>query len=58
MVQVYFIGVPKGGAGKTTTADNLADYFVKMGKRVLGIDTDGQASWSHLKGLFPRKGRP
>jgi chromosome partitioning protein len=56
--KVIFIGLPKGGTGKTTTAENLAKRFVKMNLRVLGIDADGQASWSQLQGLFPRKDRP
>ncbi|MGH2496549.1 MAG: ParA family protein [Ktedonobacteraceae bacterium] len=56
--RVLYIGGSKGGTGKTTTAQNLADKFMTMGKRVLGIDGDGSASWSHLNGLFPKKGRP
>jgi chromosome partitioning protein len=36
----------------------LAAQYQAQGKRVLGIDADGQGSWSHLNGLFPKKGRP
>ncbi|GHO51443.1 ParA family protein [Ktedonospora formicarum] len=56
--RTMFVGSGKGGTGKTTTAQNLASAFVAAGYRVLGVDGDGQASWSHLNGLFPRQGRP
>lgn len=56
--RVLFIGGGKGGTGKTTTAQNLASALIARGLHVLGVDGDGQASWSHLNGLFPRKGRP
>lgn len=56
--RVIFIGGGKGGTGKTTTAQNLASALKASGLKVLGVDGDGQASWSHLNGLFPRKGRP
>src|SRR5260370_11240021 len=58
MARVYVVEVPKGGSAKTTTAQNLASYYAKQGKRTLGIDIDGQASWSQLQGLFPRARRP
>lgn len=58
VAQIEFIGGGKGGTGKTTTAQNLAAAFLAKGLKVLGVDGDGQASWSHLNGLFPRKGRP
>jgi chromosome partitioning protein len=58
MPYIIAIEVPKGGAGKTTTAINLSTYLLAAGLRVLGVDADGQASWSHLQGLFPKKGRP
>lgn len=34
----------KGGVGKTTTVLNLAGFAGRMGKRVLAVDTDPQAS--------------
>jgi chromosome partitioning protein len=58
MAYIIVIEVPKGGAGKTTTAINLSTYLIGAGLKVLGVDADGQASWSHLQGLFPKKGRP
>jgi chromosome partitioning protein len=56
--RIIFIGGGKGGTGKTTTAQNLASALLASGRKVLGVDGDGQASWSHLNGLFPKKGRP
>jgi chromosome partitioning protein len=56
--RIIFVGGGKGGTGKTTTAQNLAAALLARGMKVLGVDGDGQASWSHLNGLFPRKGRP
>src|ERR1700692_2786879 len=35
---------PKGGAGKTTVATNLASYFASMGDRPLLTDNDAQGS--------------
>ena len=32
--RVMFIGGSKGGTGKTTTAQNLADKYLAMGLRV------------------------
>ncbi len=34
----------KGGVGKTTLTTNLAEAFVRMGKRVLLVDSDPQGS--------------
>jgi chromosome partitioning protein len=56
--RVIFVGGAKGGTGKTTTGQNLASALLAKGLKVLGVDGDGQASWSHLNGLFPKKGRP
>jgi chromosome partitioning protein len=38
----------KGGVGKTTTVLNLAGFAGHMGKRVLAIDTDPQASLTRV----------
>lgn len=41
------IANPKGGAGKTTLATNLAGYFAARGKRVMLADLDRQQSSSN-----------
>jgi chromosome partitioning protein len=41
------IANPKGGAGKTTLATNLAGHFAVRGKRVMLADLDRQKSSSH-----------
>jgi chromosome partitioning protein len=38
----------KGGVGKTTTVLNLAGFAGRMGKRVLAVDTDPQASLTRV----------
>jgi chromosome partitioning protein len=38
----------KGGVGKTTTVLNLAGFAGRLGKRVLMVDTDPQASLTHV----------
>lgn len=44
MSKVIVIGSQKGGVGKTTTTLNLAYSLCSMGKKVLAIDLDSQAS--------------
>ena len=41
----------KGGIGKTTTTVNLGAALVEMGRRVLLLDTDPQASCSRSVGV-------
>src|SRR5881392_2530387 len=38
----------KGGVGKTTTVLNLAGFAGQIGKRVLAVDTDPQASLTRV----------
>lgn len=49
---VIGIASHKGGVGKTTTAVNLAISLAEMGRRVLVIDTDGQANLSMIMGVY------
>jgi chromosome partitioning protein len=43
----------KGGAAKTTSAVNCAQYFARKGYRVLFIDCDSQASGTQVFGYVP-----
>lgn len=43
----------KGGAGKTSTAIHLAQYFALRGYRVLMVDLDAQGSATTMFGLRP-----
>jgi chromosome partitioning protein len=45
----------KGGAGKTTTAANLAEGLGRLGYRVLAVDLDANASLSKLMGIQLRE---
>jgi len=52
MVQSFLIANPKGGAGKSTLATNLAGWFAKAGHRVMLGDIDRQQSareWLKLR---------
>lgn len=50
-MQIISVANRKGGAGKTTTALNLAYGLAAHGKNVLAIDMDGQCNLSLLLGL-------
>lgn len=43
-VKSFLIANPKGGAGKSTLATNLAGYFAQSGRQVMLGDTDRQQS--------------
>ncbi|ULQ48416.1 ParA family protein (plasmid) [Flagellatimonas centrodinii] len=51
--RVVAVANQKGGVGKTTTAVHLAQYFALTGYKVVAIDLDPQASFSHFMGLNP-----
>jgi chromosome partitioning protein len=50
-METIAVTMQKGGAGKTTTAWNLSAYLARLGKRVLIIDLDPQASLTLVAGL-------
>jgi chromosome partitioning protein len=56
--RVILIAVPKGGSGKTTTAQTLGLAFVEAGKRVLFVDTDPQGNLSSVLGYWHKRGAP
>ena len=58
MAKTLAISIFKGGAGKTTTAVNLAAALSQLGARVLLIDLDQQASATRHLGLDPENENP
>jgi chromosome partitioning protein len=53
-VPVIAVANQKGGVGKTTTTANLAKAMADLGRRVLAIDLDPQASLTIYFGADPR----
>src|SRR3989344_777330 len=58
MAKVISISIFKGGTGKTTTAVSLASALSDLGKKVLLIDLDQQASATRHIGRDPEKENP
>jgi chromosome partitioning protein len=56
-MRILAIGNQKGGVGKTTTAYNLAFALSDLGRRVLLVDLDPQASLTVAAGLGDYTGR-
>jgi len=53
-MKAILVANPKGGAGKSTLATNLAGYFATAGRRVMLGDTDRQQSSRDWLGLRSR----
>jgi chromosome partitioning protein len=53
---ILTIANQKGGVGKTTTVINLAYGLASLGRRVLMVDCDPQASLTHAAGIDPEGG--
>ena len=51
MAKVISVVNHKGGVGKTTTSASLIAGLTNKGKRVIGIDMDGQANLTSLLGI-------
>ena len=57
-MQVIVVANPKGGAGKSTLATNLAGYLASQGQQVMLGDADRQQSSALWLGLRPAEARP
>ena len=55
---VIVVANPKGGAGKSTLATNIAGYFASRGHAVMLGDADRQQSSRLWLGLRPKAARP
>src|SRR3954447_721764 len=55
---VVLVANPKGGAGKSTLATNIAGYFASKGHSVMLGDADRQQSSRLWLGLRPPNARP
>lgn len=54
MSKIYCFANHKGGTGKSTTTLNVGAGFVKLGKKVLLIDSDPQANLTVMLGIYTR----
>lgn len=58
MAKVISFSIFKGGTGKTTSAVNTAATLAELGKRVLLVDLDQQASSTRYVGIDPQQVNP
>ena len=58
MAKVISFSIFKGGTGKTTSAVNTAAALTELGKRVLLVDLDQQASSTRYVGIEPEQVTP
>src|SRR5258708_5539671 len=58
MAKIVSFSIFKGGTGKTTSAVNTAAALAEMGKRVLLVDLDQQASSTRYLGIEPEQINP
>jgi len=54
---ILAIAIQKGGSGKTTTAQALGVGLAKLGRRMLLVDADPQASLTEARGVTDAAGR-
>lgn len=54
MAQVIVCCAQKGGCAKTVTVHNLSTALSQMGKKILAVDFDAQASLTICFGIEPR----
>lgn len=50
-MEIIVVANKKGGVGKTTTTQNVASHFARMGKTVLAVDMDAQTNLSRAWGV-------